>query len=212
MRKPKLIEDYSYLLVDSLSPFAHSVLRQTTASPFIASGAALAQPLTAAVDALDANVAAIDYPTPAQTANRDQLRLAVTTELGRLAKRLNLDYTGQEPALLSSGLPLMATTGATPARPLDMETDLMDFDLLDGTQPGCLLLKLKRPPGTIQNLIRYTIAETLDEDQWSVAVGGGRERQLGPFKSGTRVWVKVAALQGATTDPQYAGVKTRIVQ
>ncbi|WP_223652183.1 hypothetical protein [Hymenobacter psoromatis] len=212
MRKPKLIEDYSYLLVDSLSPFAHSAARQTATSAFIASGGVLSQPLTTAVDALDANVAAIDYPTPAQTANRDLLRLAVTTELGRLAKRLNLDYTGQEPALLSSGLTLMAAASTAATSSLDTEMGLMDFDLLDGTQPGCLLLKLKRPTGTIQNLIRYTIAEDLDEDQWSVAVGGGRERQLGPFKSGTRVWVKVAALQGATTDPQYAGVKTRIVQ
>lgn len=212
MRKPKLIEDYSYLLVDAVSPFAHSVARQTAASPFISGGPALAQALSNAVDALDANVATIDYPTPAQTANRDLLRTAVTTELGRLAKRLNLDYVGEEPALLSSGLTLAATGGNVAARTQDLNLELIDFDLFDGTQPGCLLLKLKRPTGTIQNLIRYTSAEDLDEEQWPVAVGGGRERQLGPFKSGTRVWVKAAALLGSTTDPQYSAVKTRIVQ
>jgi hypothetical protein len=36
----------------------------------------------------------------------------------------------------------------------------MKFDLLDWPQPGNLLLKLSRPSGTIQNLIRYTTDES----------------------------------------------------
>jgi hypothetical protein len=64
-------------------------------------------------------------------------------------------------------------------------------------------LKLGRPTGTIQNLIRYSTDEKLPEDNWCVAVGGGRE--LGPFDSGTNVFVKATA-------PQYSGVKSRIVQ
>ena len=155
MRKPKLIEDYQYLYNDAVSPFAHSAIRQTTTSTFLAGGSALVTQLTSAVAALDANVAAIDHPTPAQTANRDLLRTTVTTELGRLAKRLNLDYLGDEPALLSSGLTLVASAVASTARSLAPVPVLMDFELLDGAQPGCLLLKLSRPTGTIQNLIRH---------------------------------------------------------
>ena len=213
MRKPKLIEDYKDLAYDAVSPLAHAVIRQTTGSPFLAKGADLVKPLATAVTALDADVAATDHPTPAQTAQRDLLRTATTTELGRLAKRLNLDYPADEPALLSSGLTL--ADGAGPAaRPLADTTAgaAMEFELLDGAQPGCLLLKLKRPTGTIQNLIRYTTDAKLPEEQWPVAVGGGRERQLGPFESGTRVHVKVAGLAGSTTEPQYSAVKSRIVQ
>ena len=70
----------------------------------------------------------------------------------------------------------------------------MEFDLLDEPQPGRLFLKLSRPSGTIQNLIRYTIDESQPEDNWCVAVGDGRERELGPFASGIRVHVKAAAL------------------
>ncbi|RZK14034.1 MAG: hypothetical protein EOO56_25790 [Hymenobacter sp.] len=212
MRKPKSIEDYRYLSYDAVSPFAHSAIRQTTASTFLTNGASLVTALTAAVDALDVDVAAIDYPTPAQTANRDLLRTTVTAELGRLAKRLNLDYQGDEPALLSSGLSLVASAVASTARSLAPVPALMDFELLDGAQPGCLLLKLSRPTGTIQNLIRYATDATLAEDNWCVAVGGGRERELGPFDSGTKVFVKAAALAGSTTSPQYSAVKSRIVQ
>lgn len=212
MRKPKLIEDYGTLINDAVSLLAHSVVRQTTTSPFIANGGSLLQALETAVAALDANVATIDYPTPAQTANRDKLRTAVVAELGRLAKRLNLDYQGNEAALLSSGLTLAAATGSGAARSLAPVAVPMEFELVDGGQPGCVLLKLSRPTGTIQNLIRYTTDEKLPEDNWCVAVGGGRERELGPFDSGTRVFVKAAALAGSTTAPQYSGVKSRIVQ
>jgi len=212
MRKAKLIEDYRLLYNDAVSPFAHSAIRQTTTSQFIANGGALLQALDAAVAALDANVAAIDHPTPAQTANRDLLRTAVIAELGRLAKRLNLDYQGNEPALLSSGLTLAAASTASAARTLAPVAVPMEFELVDGGQPGCVLLKLSRPTGTIQNLIRYSTDEKLPEDNWCVAVGGGRERELGPFDSGTKVFVKAAALAGSTTAPQYSGVKSRIVQ
>jgi hypothetical protein len=92
------------------------------------------------------------------------------------------------------------------------DTALLGFELLDSGQPGCLLLRLARPTGTVQNLIRYTTDDKLPEDNWCVAVGGGRERELGPFDSGTKVFVKAAALMGSTTAPQYSGIKSRIVQ
>ena len=210
MRKPKVLEDYSKLGVDAVSPFAHSVVRQTTASTFLSHGADLVKPLAAALALLDADVAAADYPTPAQTAQRDLLRAATATELGRLAKRLNLDYPADEPALLSSGLTLAAASGTAAAQSL--AAAVMDVELLDGNTPGSLLLRFDRPAGTVQNLIRFTTDPHLDEQNWQVAVGGGREREIGPFESGTRVSVKVAGLTGSTTEPQYSAIKTRLVQ
>ncbi|MDQ2773008.1 MAG: hypothetical protein M3Y54_21190 [Bacteroidota bacterium] len=212
MRKPKLIEDYSTLAYDAVSPFAHSAIRQTTSSAFLTKGADLVKPLGDALALLDADVAATDHPTPAQTAQRDLLRTATVTELNRLGKRLNLDYPANEPALLSSGLSLVAASGTAAGPGLAATSAVMDFELLDGAKPGYLLLKLARPTGTIQNLIRFTTDPHLDERNWEVAVGGGREREIGPFASGTRVSVKVAALTGSTTDPQYSAVKNRLVQ
>lgn len=213
MRKPKLIEDYNYLAYDAVSPFAQSVIRQTTTSPFIGDGANRIKALAAAAAAYDADVAAVDHPTPAQTANRDRLRTAVLTELGRMAKRLNLDFSGDEVALLSSGLTMASATAVGgAAHPLSATETLMDFDVVDDAQSGYLLLRFRRPTGTIQNLVRYSHDEKLPEDCWPVAVGGGRERQLGPFPSGTRVQVKAAALTASTTEPMYSGVKARIVQ
>ena len=213
MRKPKLIEDYSTLPYDMVSPFAHSVERQTTVSTFIKSGSNLVTLLTAALSAYDEDVASYDHLSPAQTSYRDGLRTAVVTQLNRLAKRLNLDYPANEAALLSSGLTMIdLVSSAAAGRPTAVEMSVMDFDLLDASQPGCVVVKLKRPTGTIQNLVRYTTDPQLDEEHWLVAVGGGRERQLGPFPSGTKVLVKAAALAGSTVDPQYSGVKSRIVQ
>ncbi|GAA3922618.1 hypothetical protein [Hymenobacter algoricola] len=212
MRKPKLIEDYNRLSYDAVSPFAHSAVRQTGASAFITGGTALAKPVADAVAALDADVAATDYPTPAQTAHRDELRTLVVTELGRLAKRLNLDYPANEPALLSSGLTLAEAT-STAATQKQLSADaIMSIELLDGTQPGCVLVRFSRPTGTIQNLLRYSTDAKLPEENWLVATGGGRERQLGPFESGTRMFVKAAGLTGSTTEPQYSAIKSRIVQ
>jgi hypothetical protein len=39
----------------------------------------------------------------------------------------------------------------------------MRFDLVDDGQPGYLLLKLRRPTSTVQNLIRYAADEHLVE-------------------------------------------------
>jgi len=210
MRKSKLIEDYKDLAYDAVAPFAHAAIRQTTASPFLTKGADLVKNLAAAVAALDADVAATDHPTPAQTAQRDLLRAATATELGRLGKRLNLDYPGDEPALLSSGLTLASATG-TLASVAPAPASVMDFDLVDSAA-GYLLVKLRRPAGVTQNLIRYSLDGKLPEDNWLVAVGGGRERALGPFESGAKVFVKAAGLTGSTTEPQYSAVKSRIVQ
>lgn len=212
MRKPKLIEDYSFLTYDAVSPLAHAAIRQTSSSAFLTKGADLVKPLAAAVALLDTDVAATDHPTPAQTAQRDLLRTATVTELNRLAKRLNLDYPGDEPALLSAGLSLAAMAGTGAGQALAGAAAVMDFELLDGAKPGYLLLKLTRPTGTVQNLIRYATDAHLDEQHWEVAVGGGREREIGPFASGTRVAVMAAALTASTTEPQYSAVQSRLVQ
>ena len=212
MRKAKVLEDYSKLSYDTVSPFAHGVVRQTTSSPFLAKGADLVKPLAAALALLDADVAATDHPTPAQTAQRDLLRTATVVELNRLGKRLNLDYPADEPALLSAGLTLAAMSGTAATPSLAVAGAVMDFELLDSATPGHLLLRFSRPPGTIQNLTRFSTDAHLDERNWEVAVGGGREREIGPFASGTRVSVKAASLTGSTTDPQYSAVKNRLVQ
>ena len=212
MRKAKLVEDYSKLSYDAVSLFAHGASRQTTASTFIAKGGDLVKELDKALSAYDADVAATDHPTPAQTAQRDLLRTAVVTELNRLAKRLNLDYPADEPALLSAGLTLASAASTAPGRAAAAALAPMEIELLDGHTAGCLLIRKKRPAGYVQDLLRYTTDEKLDEKHWEVAVGGGREREIGPFPSGTRLWVKGAGLTGSTTEPQYSAIQSRLVQ
>ena len=212
MRKSKLIENYGQLSYDTVSPLAHTVIAATTGSQFLTKGAELVKSLAAALTLYDADVNAVPNPTPAETAHRDQLRTAVTTELARLGKRLNLDYPADEAALLSSGLTMAAASSTVPSRILAADTAVMNVELADGAQSGYLLIKLARPTGTLQNLIRYATDPAQPDEHWAVAVGGGREREIGPFASGTRVRVKVAALTGSTTEPVYSVVVSRLVQ
>ena len=211
MRTAKLLEDHSQLTNDAVSPTAHGVSRQTTASTFLTDGKKLVAVLDQSVAAYDADVAAVDHPSPAQTAHRDELRAAVVTQLGRLAKRLNLDYPGDEAALLSSGLPLANATG-TAARAGHELPAPTDVELVDSPNAGCLYLHGKRAAGAVQNLARYTTDHALPEEHWLVAVGGGREMELGPFAGGTKVWAKLASLTGSTSSPVYSAVVSRIVQ
>ena len=213
MRKAKLTEDYSKMLKDAVSPYAHSVIRQMATSTFIPDGVKITTRLSEALLELDREIASVDYPTPAQTAQRDLLRTAVMMELGRVAKVLNLDYLGNEPALLSSGLRLVDTLASTTASRATIEAEaVLEIELFDGSQPGCVLVKMKRHKSMKQNLLRYTVDASLPEEHWAVAVGGGRERQLGPFPSRSVLLVKGAGLTASTTEPVYSAVKTRVVQ
>jgi hypothetical protein len=217
MRKTKLIEDYSGLLSDDVSAFARNAVRQTAGSHFIKDGYKLTIFLNEAVELLDtylAYVATASHPTPAQTAQCTMLCTGVVRELNHLAKCLNLDYTNNERALLSSGLTLAIIGISVPVvpRPTVAAEAAIDFELLDGPQPGCLLVRLRRPANAMQNLLRYSVDELLPEEYWPVAVAVGDERQLGPFPSGTRVLVKGAGLTGTTLEPQYSPVQSRVVQ
>lgn len=210
-KKEKLRTSFSALKNEVLSEYTHGIVLQTSTSTFIAEGVTLTKPLATAVKTLDAAISLTTNPTKAQKAERDNLRLDVKNELGRLAIQLNLDYEGDTPALLSSGLPLAGSKG-TAGRPLAELPAPTKVSLLDGEQPGCVLVKFKRPAGAIQTIIRYTTDPTLPEENWHVAVGGGRVRELGSFPVGSRVYVKVAVLGGSSMEPVYSAVQSRIVQ
>jgi hypothetical protein len=209
MRKPKLKSSYDFLSNDTLALYAHGVVQQTTTSPYFSKGAELAAPVQTAVAALDAAVAETAHPSPSQTAARDAIRITLRDALGALATRLNLDFIGQEAALLSSGLELVQQAAAA-AHADDLAPT--DVSLVDAPQAGFLVVRFKRPANAVQTLIRYTTDGALPEEQWLVAVGGRQERVLGPFRSGQRVGVKVAALAAGTTEADYAAVVWRIVQ
>lgn len=205
MRKAKLKTNYGHLHDDEVSPVAHGVVAQTAASSYISHGSTLAQPLSDAVAALDAATALTAHPTQQQTAERNVLRTAVREEMGTMAVKLNLDFTGNEAALLSSGLELAEVP--TRHREVGVPTDLT---LTDAPVAGYLRPRCKRPAGALVTMWRYTTDAALPEAQWLVAFGP--DAALGPFASGTRVGVKAAALTGSTREPAYTAVVWRIVQ
>ncbi|MDO7877511.1 hypothetical protein Q5H93_22420 [Hymenobacter sp. ASUV-10] len=206
----KLNTTYNGVRNDKLSLYAHSVIDKTTGSKFIKTGDTLVGPLTDATLALDTNVSTILYPTPAETAQRRRLRLAVRVELGRLAAQLNLSFPNNEEALRSSGLTLGANVAHR--RPVELPAPT-DVELVDGSQPGYLCVKGKRAKGALQNLIRASHDPAVPaEHSATIFVGGGREREIGPFPSGAVVEVVWACLNSSTTEPMYCAPVRRRVQ
>lgn len=207
----KLITNFDDLKNEVVVGFGHEVVQKTNSSSYLKNGSTLTGPLNEALTTLDKNISTILYPTPADTVERDGLRKAVKTELSRLALQLNLDYSADESALISSGLPLAAPGGAHARKPgeLDPPTDL---ELLDGSTSGCLLVRSKRPTGTVQNLIRASYDPAVPAEAGTVFVGGGREREIGPFPSGAVVSVVWACLTSASTAPNFSAPVSRRVQ
>ena len=207
----KLKTYYNNIHNDKLSLFSHGVIDKTTDSKFIKIGSTLVGALTDATLALDTNVSTILYPTPADMAQRRRMRQAVRVELGRLAAQLNLNFPDNEEALRSSGL-TMSATGSAHRRPIELPAPT-DVELVDGSQPGYLCIKSKRPKGTIQNLIRASQDPGVPGEQGAhIFVGGGRERELGPFPSGAVVEAVWACLNSSTTEPVYCAPVRRRVQ
>ena len=207
----KLNTNYDDVKNDALSLFGHGVVEKTTTSPFIANGADLAQPLATALKKLDDDVTAVIYPTPAQTVQRDAFRKAVRTELGRLAAQLNLDYPGNEAALLSSGLTMGQPGGAHSRKPGELDPPT-EVELFDGSRPGYLLVRGKRPAGAVQNIIRASFDPAVPAEEGQLFVGGGRECEIGPFPPGAVVEVVWACLTGSTTVLNYCAPVSRRVQ
>ena len=208
---PKLLTNYVPVSNETLVEFANSVVKQTTTSTFFnGDGSKLAESLKIALGALILLLAETTNPTQAQNAQRDEQRQLVRNQLGLLAKQLNINYEGQAPALLSSGLPLADASPS--AHPLNGDAVPTNVALTDAPLAGYLSLGFKRAKGAALTLIRYTTDLTLPEENWLVAIGGGRERMLGPFESGTKVAAKVACPTASTLEPEYSAVVTRIVQ
>ena len=210
MQPAKLIENYARVTVDAIPLFARAVVRDTTGSEFIKDGAKLVADLLAAADALEKFEADHANPDAGQRAFRDELRRAVLTELNRAAKRLNLDYPGNEPALLSSGLTLADRPGAAARVGNTRGTTI---EILDSKQPGVLTIRyLTKPLKSTHVINRVTTDDKLPEENWPLVLGGARTRDIGPFPKGTLVGIKAAGVLGSTTEPEYSDVVWHYVQ
>ncbi len=207
----KLNTNYDDVKNDALSLFGHSVVEKTSTSTFLVKGIDLAKPLVTALQLLDDDVTTVVYPTPAQTVQRDSYRKAVRTELGRLATHLNLDYPDNEAALLSSGLTMGQPSGAHARKPGELAPPT-EVELFDGTLPGWLRVRGKRPTGAVQNTVRASGNPAVPPEEGTLFVGGGHEFEIGPFEPGAVVVVVWACLAGSTTTLNYCAPVSRRVQ
>lgn len=151
--------------------------------------------------------ASVLHPTPTQTAELAQLRLALNQSLGAVAVMANGLYPQDEAALLSTGLPLSKererhTTLEVPGK----------FQLVDGPQPGTLCAKAKRPPHAVALKYLYTLDATKPDNQWLTVVVRDGDALLTACKTADRVYCKVAAVGGDTDQQPFTEVLTRLVQ
>lgn len=203
-RIKKLLTDYSFKRVGDISAFAHAVINSILASTYIKDGKALAEALLAALAALDVFTEQHPQLTAPLTAQLTVLRKAVLVELGKIATQLNMDFTGNEAALLSSGLELAADPTAVqpPVAPALCEIEM-------GPQSGSMVLRIKRAAGTANVLWYYTTDPTLPLTQWQCRLTNEDTLTIPGLKPGERLHARVACLNGASTLDNLAFAEAR---
>ncbi len=208
-RIKKLLLDYSYLRVSEISAFAHAVIGSIMVSSYIAGGKALVAGLEIAVKALDDFTEAHPQLTKPLTAQLTVLRKAVLAELFKIATQLNLDFAGNEAALLSSGLVLAADPQALqpPVAPALCE-------IVFGTQSGSMGIHIKRAPGTMNVKWYYTTDPALPLEQWKYCLLNADELSITGLKAGERLHAKAACINSASTleNLVFAEAKPRYVE
>ena len=193
-RIKKLLTVYGFKRVSEISAFAHSIVGSIQASTYIKDGKAMAEPLNTAVQVMDTFVAAHPQLTKLLTSQLNVLRKVVLTELSKIATQLNLDFAGNEAALLSSGLELAADPVAqqSPVAPGLCE-------IVMGTQSGSMVLRIKRALGSINALWCFTTDPALLPEQWSYRLSNEDTLLVPGLKPGERLYARAACLNGAST-------------
>ncbi len=203
-RIKKLLIDYSFKRVSEISEFAHAVINSILVSIFITNGKTLVTALQAAVKALDDFTEAHPQLTKPLTAQLLVLRKAVLAELSKIAIQLNLDFAGNEAALLSSGLELAADPQA-----LQPPIAAGLCEIVFGSQSGSMGIHIKRAPGTMNVKWYYTTDPALPLEQWTYCLLMADELPITGLKPGDRLYAKVACINSASTLENLAFVEAK---
>ncbi len=202
----KLITNYSNAPKMDIGPLAQNCLASLAGNPRYPGAQAQIAALEAALRPYQAAVAVL-HPTPTQTAELAQLRIALNQALGAVANMANAQYPDDEAALLSTGL----TLSKAPERRTTLEAP-SKFQLVDGPQAGTLCAKAKRPPHAVAMKYLYTLDAALPDIEWYTVVVRDGDALLSQCKSADRVYCKVAAVGGDTDQQPYTDVLSRLVQ
>ena len=202
----KLITNFDNVAKMDIGPLAQNCLTSMVGNARYPDAGPLTDAVQAALGPYQ-TAAAILHPTPTQTAELAQRRVALNQALSAVASMANALYADNEAALLSTGLTLSKererhTTLEVPGK----------FQLVDGPQPGTLCAKAKRVPHSVALKYLYTLDPKLPDSQWFVVVVRDGDALLTACKTADRVYCKVAAVGGDTDQQPFTDVLSRIVQ
>jgi hypothetical protein len=202
----KLITNFAPVTKMEIGPLAQNCLNSLAGNPRYPNAHAQRDAVQAVLTPYLAG-AAVQHPTPTQTAELAQLRLSLNQALGAVASIANGLYPDDEAALLSTGLAL----SKAPERHTTLEAPAR-FQLVDGPQPGTLCAKAKRPPHAVALKYLYTLTPTDPDIEWYTVVVRDGDALLTQCQSADRVYVKAAGVGGDTDQQPYTDVLSRLVQ
>jgi hypothetical protein len=206
MNTRKLVTNFESVLKMDVGPLAQNCVAHTQGNSRYPDVKVLLENLQETATPYIA-ASSIQHPTPTQTAELAQLRTALNHSLTAVALMANALYPDDEAALLSTGLRL----GKLPERHTTLEAPTK-FQLVDGTQPGTLCAKAKRPPHAVALKYLYTLDAAKPDIEWYVVVVRDGDALLTHCKTTDRVYCKVAAVGGDTDLQPYSDVLSRLVQ
>ncbi len=203
MNRPRKVKtNYANKRNEAVSLLAHKMVGSMSANTYFKDGAELAAPLQKSVTALDQFAEAHPNPNSLDTAEQDALRETVLADMSVLGVVINQRHTGNEAALLSTGYEL-----ASDPKPVPPPEAPKKCVIAKGPQSGSVTVRSKRPLRVTNMLWFYTTDATLPLDQWKWCLCNADELTITGLVRGQELFVRVAALNGASTRDNLAFVE-----
>lgn len=139
-------------------------------------------------------------------AAKDHARTVLTAMLVELGNYVTLTANGDANKLISSRFDLRKKREPKPElqKPKNLK-------LWDGINPGVILVSVDAVRGARSYSFEYTMDPLTADSVWIVVSGTSRKSAFKNLESGTKIWVRVAAV-GVRNQFNYSDVLSRIVQ
>lgn len=206
MRKPTLVKDYSKLSETKLDVRSEEIIVNLTGNPNFPTTVPALEDFTALQAAYSTNLVAAGMGDKAAIALKNQSKQELLEAMRLLAINIESQSMGNRVKMVSSGFDLASAGDNVPAlgKP-------KNFTLTDGINSGELRSVVKGVPQAIMYSHEYTLTPPDENTIWIPAMTSSVEFVFTGLPSGTRVYVRVAAV-GRKNQVAYSSVLSRLVQ
>ena len=206
MKKPTLVRDYSRLTESNLDVRCQEIIASLTGNPSFPATVPTLADFTALQESYSNNLVAAGMGDKVSIAVKNQSKRELLEAMRQLAINIESLSLGNRAKMISSGFDLASAGENVPV--LAPPTN---FRLVDGVNPGELRSIVKGVQQAMMYNHEYSLVPPTETTVWMAHVVSSVEHTFTGLPSGTRVYVRVAAI-GRKNQIAYSSVLNRIVQ